>query len=174
MDSESCNLSCLACAQVGFKSLAFGISCVGKCSGVDLQVPMTTLLKDTSKELLIITPIFFLAVVAGSAIELYSPSFIHQTLLTDNQILSIVLAATAGVIFPIPRYATYPLALALQTQGAGYGVVFALISGEVVFESIARDLMEIRFFGIKFFSLRAILSLALVIIGGLIVELLLN
>jgi len=150
---------------------------VGAQQKIKLHItnPMTQLLNlpKLSRELLLITPIFTLAVVAGATIEVIAPTINLQSLLTFNPYLTITLAAILGLIFPIPRYATYPLALALWHQGAGLGTVYALICGEVVFESLARDAMEIKYFGIKFFTTRALVSLILIITTAIIIEMIL-
>ena len=129
--------------------------------------------KNSLKEMKFILPIFFVAVLAGILIEIYMPVELVNALLKENLFLAIPLAAVIGIILPIPRYATYPIAFALFEKGAGFGVVFALISGEVICESIARDIVEIKFLGIKFFSARLILSVIFVIAGGFLIEFLL-
>lgn len=134
---------------------------------------MPLVLKNTLSQLLFLTPLFYAAVVVGSIIELYVPAPLTHSLINSNPILAISLAACAGLILPIPRYATYPIALSLLATGASYGVILALISGEVVFESLARDALEIKLFGLKFFSLRAVVSLLLIIITGVITDLIL-
>jgi len=132
-----------------------------------------SLIKDTLNQLLFLIPLFYVAVVIGTIIELYSPAFVSDYLINSSPIIAITIAATAGLILPIPRYATYPIALALLTKGASYGVILALISGEVVFESVARDALEIKYFGLKFFSLRAVVSLVLIIITGVVTDIIL-
>jgi len=124
------------------------------------------------KEIKIILPIFFIAVLAGVLIEVYIPSDLINSIIGKNLLIAIPIAALLGVFLPIPRYATYPIAFALLTKGAGFGVVFALICGEVISETIVRDILEIKYFGIKFFSLRLILSLIFIIAGGFLIEIL--
>lgn len=125
------------------------------------------------KKMKFILPIFFIAALISVLIELYIPDQIITSLLGKNLLFAIPLAAIAGIIFPIPRYATYPIAFTLLTKGAGFGVIFALISGEVICESFIRDLVEIKYFGLKFFSARLILSIPFVIAGGFLIEVLL-
>jgi len=125
------------------------------------------------KEMIFIIPIFFIAVLVSVLIELYIPDQIIASLLGKNLFFAIPLAAIIGIVLPISRYATYPIASVLLAKGAGLGVIFALISGEVICESIVRDLVEIKYFGIKFFSARLILSTLFVIAGGFLIEALL-
>ena len=129
--------------------------------------------KNSLKEMKFILPIFFAAVLMGTLIDLYMPEQLANRLLKRNLFLAIPLAAIIGIILPIPRYATYPIAFALFEKGAGFGVIFALVSGEVICESIARDIVEIKFLGIRFFSARLILSVIFVIAGGFLIEFLL-
>ena len=129
--------------------------------------------KNSLREMKFILPIFFIAVLISVLIEFFIPDQIVNNLLGKNLLLAIPLAAIVGVILPIPRYATYPIAFTLLTKGAGFGVVFALISGEVICESLVRDVVEIKYFGLKFFSTRLILSTLFIIAGGFLIEVLL-
>ncbi len=134
---------------------------------------MKKILENSIKELKFLLPIFFIATFIGNIIELWVPNSIISDVLNKNIYVSIPLAALLGILLPIPRYATYPIAFALFLKGAGYGVVFALIGGEVICESIARDIMEIKYLGTKFFLLRMILSIIFISLGGYIMEVLL-
>jgi len=128
---------------------------------------------DSLKEMKTIIPAFFIATLIGVILEFYIPEEIMYTVLGENPFLSIPLATVIGIILPIPRYATYPIALSLFKKGASIGTIFALISGEVILGSPDRDVMEFKYFGWKAFVLRLILCTAFVIVGGLVVEVLL-
>ncbi len=128
------------------------------------------ILLNTLKELKTLVPIFFLAVLLGEVIERYLPDAVFDSLLGRNLLIAIPLATIIGIIFPIPRYATYPIAFALFLKGSGYGVAFALISGEVIGESVVRDLLEVKYFGLKFFTTRFVLSTIFIIAGAFIIE----
>ena len=119
-----------------------------------------------------ILPIFFIAVLIGVLIKLFIPDQIVHALLGKNIFIAIPLATLLGIILPIPRYATYPIAFALLTKGAGFGVIFALICGEVIGESIIRDIMEIKLFGIRFFTVRFVLSAIFIILASFAMEIL--
>jgi len=125
-------------------------------------------LQETKK----ILPIFLLAVFFGTLIKLFIPEQIVHSLLGKNLFISIPLAALLGIILPIPRYATYPIAFALFTKGADYGIVFALICGEVIGESIIRDILEIKLFGIRFFTARFVLSTIFIILSAFAIQVL--
>jgi len=61
----------------------------------------------------------------------------------------------------------------LFMKGASIGVIFALISGEVIFGSLDRDIMELKYFGLKSFLTRLVLCTIFVIVGGFLIEVLL-
>jgi len=120
-----------------------------------------------------IFPAFFIATLAGVMLEFFVPASIVYAVLGENPFLSIVLATILGIILPIPRYATYPIAFSLLQKGASIGTIFALISGEVIIGSPDRDVMEFKYFGWKSFVVRGTLCMLFVIVGSLIVEALL-
>jgi hypothetical protein len=126
--------------------------------------------RNSLKEIKYIFPIFFAAVLLSALIELYIPNQIIYAVLGKNLLLSIPLATISGVILPIPRYATYPIAYTLYMKGATIGVIFSLISGEVIVGALDRDIMEFKFFGSKSYVLRMILCIIFVILGGFLIE----
>lgn len=126
--------------------------------------------RNSLKEIKYIFPMFFVAVLFSALIELYIPNQIVYAVLGKDLLFSIPLATILGVVLPIPRYATYPIALTLYMKGASIGVVFSLISGEVIVESLDRDIMELKYFGSKSYVLRMILCTFFVILGGFLIE----
>ncbi len=131
------------------------------------------ILKDSLKEIKEILPLFFIAIIISVLIEIYIPNSIISNLIGKNIYIAIPLATLIGIILPIPRYATYPIAAVLLLKGAGFGVIFALVAGEVVSESFAREYLSIKYFGIKFFSARVILSAIFITLGAFLIEVLL-
>ncbi len=127
---------------------------------------------DSLKESIKILPIFLLAVLVGVLIEMFIPDKIVYSLLGKNILIAIPLAAIVGVMLPIPRYATYPIAFALLDKGASYGVILALICGEVIGGSFIREALEIKLLGIRFFTARFILSIFFIILAGFAIEIL--
>lgn len=117
-----------------------------------------------------IFPAFFIATLISVMFETYIPPEITRTILGKNPLLSIPLATIIGIILPIPRYATYPIASSLLQQGASLGAIFSLIAGEVIIGSPDRDVMEFKYFGWKAFTLRLVLCMVLVMLGGFLVE----
>lgn len=131
---------------------------------------VTVIFLSSLKEMKKIFPAFFIASLVGVAIEFYVPEQIVFSLLGENPFISIPLATVMGILLPIPRYATYPIALSLLSKGASIGTIFALISGEVILGSLDRDVMEFKYFGWKSFVSRLVLCTVFVILGGLVAE----
>ena len=129
-------------------------------------------LGDSLKEMKTIIPAFFIATLIGVTLEFYLPEEIAFVVLGQNPFLSIPLATIIGIILPIPRYATYPIALSLFVKGASIGTIFALISGEVILGSPDRDILEFKYFGWKAFLSRLVLSTVFVMAAGLVAEVL--
>jgi uncharacterized membrane protein YraQ (UPF0718 family) len=117
-----------------------------------------------------IFPVFFVVTLISVIFETYVPMEITRAILGKNPLLSIPLATIIGIILPIPRYATYPIAFSLLQQGASMGAIFSLIAGEVIIGSPDRDMMEFKYFGWKAFTLRLVLCMVFVMLGGFLVE----
>ncbi len=135
--------------------------------------PWTTLLVTTLKDAARILPLFALSVLGSTALELFVPRDWVYSILGQNLLLAIPLATIAGILLPIPRYATYPIALALYQKGATLAVVYSLIAGEVILGSLERDIMEFRFFGGRSYLLRLVLCTAFVILTAYALQVLL-
>ena len=133
---------------------------------------LKTLLVATLRDAGRILPLFALAVLVSTAMELFVPREWVYSILGQNLLVAIPLAAIAGILLPIPRYATYPIALALYQKGATLGVVYALIAGEVILGSLERDIMEFRFFGWRSYVLRMVLCTVFVILTAFVLEVL--
>ena len=119
-------------------------------------------------------PIFLLANIASVFLEHYIPKDIVHSILGENRFVSILLATILGVLAPLPRYATYPLASTLFNMGASLGATSSLIWGEVILGSLDRDVLEFKYFGWRAFVARLLLSIVFTVIGGLALELLLG
>lgn len=130
------------------------------------------IIMNSLKDMKTIFPAFFIASLIGVMVELYVPEQIVFSVLGENPLISITLATVTGILLPIPRYATYPIALSLLHKGASIGTIFALIAGEVILGSPDRDVMEFKYFGWKPFISRLVLCTVFVILGGLLAEVL--
>ena len=131
-----------------------------------------TLLLATLRDARRILPLFSLTVLVSTAMELFIPRDWVYSILGQNLLVAIPLATFAGILLPIPRYATYPIALALYQKGATLGVVYALIAGEVILGSLERDIMELRFFGWRSYVLRMVPCALFIIPTGFALEVL--
>ena len=127
------------------------------------------LLKGTIKELAIMLPIFFVAIVLATVIEIYASGSAIQTIFQDNWLIAIPILAVLASIIPLPRYADYPIAFALFLIGAGYGAVFVILSAESIGD-IVRNITESRYFGIRYTIARTVLSIILITLGGFLLE----
>lgn len=132
-----------------------------------------SIIKNSLRDVKTIFPLFFIGVLISVLIEFYLPVTVVENLLGGSFLITIPLATIVGIILPLPRYATYPIAFSLFNKGASLGVIFALISGEVILGSMDRDILEFKFFGAKSFLLRLILCFLLVTAGGLWAEVIL-
>jgi len=137
------------------------------------MIDIKDILKKSLKELTKILPIFFIAIVFSVLIEIYIPDSLILSLIGKKVYIAIPIATLIGVLIPIPRYATYPIAGTLLMKSAGFGVIFALIAGEVVSESFAREYLSIKYLGIKFFCIKFLLSTIFIIAGSFLIEVLL-
>jgi uncharacterized membrane protein YraQ (UPF0718 family) len=134
------------------------------------QRSLPVLLRATVRDVVRIMPMFSLAVIFSTVLKLYVPRDLVYSVLGKNIWVGVPLATVAGILLPIPRYATYPIALTLFQKGAPLGVVYGLIAGEVILGSLERDIMEFRYFGWKSYFLRMALCTAFVILTGYLVE----
>ena len=125
------------------------------------------------KAMKVILPIFFLANIASVFLKHFIPENIVYSFLGENIFLSIPFATIVGVLIPLPRYATYPLASVLFEMGACIGSVCSLIWGEVILGSLDRDVIEIKYFGWRSFLARLFLSILFATLGGFALEVLL-
>ena len=125
------------------------------------------------KELKFILPMFLLGVLFSVLVEFYVSDQFITSLLGKHLLIAIPAAALIGIIIPIPRYATYPIAFTLLTKGASFGIIFALISAEVLTGTVVREALEVKYFGFKFSILRILISVIFIIAGAFLFEVLL-
>lgn len=128
------------------------------------------LLRATARDVRRIAPMFFAAIVFSTLLEMYVPQDLVHNVLGKNPLVAIPVATITGVILPVPRYATYPIALALLAKGATLPVVYALIGGEVILGSLERDVLEVRYFGWRSYLLRLVLVSVGIILTGYAME----
>lgn len=84
-------------------------------------------------------------------------------------IRGVVLGALVGLLGTGSRWAVYPLAAGMFAAEASPGAIFAFMTTWQLV-SLPRLPAEVPFFGLRFTVLRAVVSLVIAIIGGLLVE----
>lgn len=100
------------------------------------------------------------------------PHFVEQVLGTSAGLMGILIGTLLGFPMPGPRYAIYPLSAVLLTKGAGVGTITALIMGQQIIDVPEGCFIEIKYFGVKFFAVRTLISVLVVFTSGVIAELL--
>jgi uncharacterized membrane protein YraQ (UPF0718 family) len=141
--------------------------------GRPLMSKVKLIAQNSFKVMKTLIPLFFLANIASVFLEYFIPEGLVYSILGENVWVSIPLATLLGVLAPLPRYATYPLASTLFRMGASIGAVSSLIWGEVILGSLDRDVIEFKYFGWRSFVARLLLSIGFTILGGFAVEVLL-
>ena len=126
--------------------------------------------KNSLLDSLKIIPVFFIAVVISVLAETHIPDSFVQGILGKNLIISTLIATFAGIILPFPQYSSYPFAFFLYNSGAYIGAVFAFIAGEVFIGNILEDYLEIKYFSLRFWLMRFIVSFVLIFIGAIIIQ----
>lgn len=131
------------------------------------------IIRSSLKDLVMFLPVFFIAIIISVIAEVKIPDSVVHSILGQNLVLSIAIATLAGIILPFPQYASYPFAAFLYNSGAYIGAVFAFIAGEVFIGNVFEDYLEIKYFSLRFWLMRFVVSFLLVFIGGLIIQILL-
>ena len=139
----------------------------------EIKEKIKKIIRNSFKDLLKILPIFFIAIIISVIAELNIPDDIIQSILGKNLITSILVATTAGIILPFPQYASYPFASFLYNSGAYLGAVFAFIAGEVFIGNLFEDNLEIKYFSLRFWLMRFVVSFVLIFGGALLLQYLL-
>ncbi|MBX5437351.1 MAG: permease [Alicyclobacillaceae bacterium] len=109
--------------------------------------------------------------MAGLLAQLFQPAFIARLLGRDSGIAGIVLAALMGLCGTGSKWAVYPLAAGLLAVGASPGSVFSFVTTWQLV-SLPRLPAEVPFYGPRFTLVRALVSVVIAILGGILVELL--
>jgi uncharacterized membrane protein YraQ (UPF0718 family) len=106
---------------------------------------------------------------AGLIAVFIDPHFVARLLGREAGIQAIAIGAMLGLFGTGSRWAVYPIAAGLMAADASPGAVFAFMtSWQLV--SLPRLPAEVPFFGLQFTLLRAVVSLIIAFIGGLMVE----
>lgn len=106
---------------------------------------------------------------AGLLAELVPHDLIAKWLGRGSGTLAIFLGAILGSFGTGSRWGAYPLAAGLLAANASPGAVFAFMTTWQLV-SLPRLPAEVPFLGLNFTVLRAVLSVVVAIIGGLLIE----
>jgi len=106
---------------------------------------------------------------AGLLAQLFDPAVIAKWFGRDSGLIGIILGAILGLFGTGSRWAVYPLAAGLLAADASPGAVFAFMtSWQLV--SLPRLPAEIPFLGMEFTIYRAIASVIVSVLGGIILN----
>lgn len=130
------------------------------------------LLKKIIKDLAVMLPIFFIAIIISVLAEVNIPDEIIQSILGENIFFSVFVSTIAGIILPFPQYASYPFANFLLDKGAYIGAIFAFVAGEVFIGNLFEDYLEIKYFSFRFWWMRFVVSFVLIFIAALLMQVL--
>lgn len=106
---------------------------------------------------------------AGLLAQLVSHDLVARWLGRGSGTLAVFLGAVIGSFGTGSRWAAYPLAAGLLSANASPGAVFAFMTTWQLV-SLPRLPAEVPFLGFNFTVLRAVLSVVVAIIGGLLIE----
>lgn len=106
---------------------------------------------------------------AGLMTQFFQPATVGRWLGRESGFTGIVLGALLGMCGTGSRWAMYPLAAGMLAAEASPGPVFAFVTTWQLL-SLPRLPAEIPFYGLRFAVMRAIVSLLIAIIGGVILE----
>lgn len=106
---------------------------------------------------------------AGLIAQFFHPAAVARLLGRESGIRGVLIGAMLGFAGTGSRWAAYPLAAGLLAAEASPGSVFAfLTSWQLV--SLSRLPAEVPFLGLKFTVLRAFVSFAMAVAGGMLID----
>ncbi|RIV22980.1 hypothetical protein D2Q93_08415 [Alicyclobacillaceae bacterium I2511] len=106
---------------------------------------------------------------AGLLAQWLHPPAIARILGQEARLYGILLGALLGTLGTGSRWAMYPIAAELLAAHASTGAVFAFVTTWQLV-SLTRLPAEIPFYGGRFTILRAIISVVIAVVGGLLIE----
>ena len=112
-------------------------------------------------------------VIIGLALAILSPETITVLLGTRSGIWGVLGAAMIGSVTLIPGFVAFPLAAALQKNGAGYMQIAAFVS-TLMMVGIVTLPLEIKTFGKRATMIRNILAFAFSLIAAFVIGVLLK
>ncbi len=132
-------------------------------------------IKKAIRLFIITLPIFFFALILmGLLMNDYvlPPDWVVNTLgpYANSGFKGIFIGTMMGFPLPGPRYAIYPIANALYVNGAGLGMIAALICSQQIIDVPEGMFIEIKMMGWRFFAYRTFTAVVVVFMAGVIAE----
>ncbi|NLK63512.1 MAG: hypothetical protein GX289_00295 [Tissierellia bacterium] len=125
-------------------------------------------LKSGLKQLIKTAPLIIGAFLLAGIIEVLIPSeFVKNWLSREAGIKGVVFGSFGGMLLGIGPYAFFPVVSSILATGAGLGTLVSLIAGWCLL-NLSRMSYETAFLGVKFFTLKLILSIPLSLMAGFI------
>ncbi len=126
-----------------------------------------TILADDSLLFLSILPKVAAGCLIGAAVRVLVPREVIVRFLGEGSGLrGLLLASTAGALFPAGPFTVFPLSAAFLVSGADRGAAIAFISGWLLLGLNRAIVWELPFFGLDFVTFRLLVSLPLPILAG--------
>ncbi len=122
----------------------------------------------TLEELITIVPIFFVASLLAGLVDIWVDKDLVVRVFTKTGLLGgLVFISALGVITPGPIFAMFPVVLVLARKGVKPHFIVAFIAGQTMMGPM-RIPLELYYLGVNFLVVRAILSLVMGVVSGLL------
>ncbi len=122
------------------------------------------LFKTAIENFIDILPVVIIAIIVSQIISVYLPRKKIKAIFVENE-KNIVEASAVGVATPGPILAYLPLLRDLNKKGMPLSIIAAFITGQTLIGP-ARFFIEADYFSVRFFVVRAIISLLIAICIG--------
>jgi len=126
------------------------------------------------KQFMQTAPMIIGAFILAGIIEVLIPEeFVQNWLSTEAGLRGVFLGTLGGVILAMGPYAFYPIAASILASGAGLATTISMITAWCLL-GLLKMPFETAFLGVRFFSMKFVLSIPFSLIAGLIALILEN
>lgn len=120
------------------------------------------------KQFIHTAPMIIGAFILAGIIEVLIPrEFVQNWLSTEAGLRGIFLGTFGGMILAMGPYAFFPIAASIMASGAGLATIISMITGWCLL-SLTKMPFETAFLGVKFFSMKLIISIPFSLLAGFI------
>ncbi|MCF7945928.1 MAG: permease [Spirochaetia bacterium] len=133
----------------------------------DTQNAFTSTVTSYSSEMISIFPAVL--IIMGLMMVFVSNEFISRHLGSESGLKGMAVSFLLGTLPSGPLYMAFPMAAALRAKGARTANMVIFLSAWACIK-IPQEMVELRFLGLKFMSLRLVFTIIFVLIMGLIIE----